>query len=258
MMINGTAMTQRFIDKVVVVIGGNSGIGLASAKAFAAEGATVVVTGRDHETLAQAEREIGHGAIAHRSDICDLPQTAALFSRIREKLGRVDVLFVNAGVLALHPIESVTEAGWDQVQNTNLKGVFFCVQAALPLMAAGSAVVLTGSTAARKAAPTALVYAASKAGLRSMGRSLAAGLVERMIRVNVVSPGPTETPMYYRANGLRPDAVSDLRQSIIELMPMKRMALPAEVATAVLFLSSDDAAFITGIDFLVDSGVASF
>ena len=249
---------QRFRGRVVVVIGGNSGIGLASAKAFANEGAQVIITGRDSDRLRTSAQEIGHNAIAHRSDISDLVQIDALFETVRKVFGHIDVLFVNAGVLAILSIESVTEADWDWIQGTNLKGVFFSVQRALPLMSRGSTVVMTGSTAGRKAVPAASVYAASKAALRSLGRSLAAELVERGIRVNVVSPGPIETPIFHRAEGLASEAVLALRKSQVESVPMKRMGTPAEVAAAVLFLSSDAATFITGVDFLVDGGVASF
>ena len=251
-------MGQRFFGKVAVVIGGNSGIGLASAKAFASEGARVVITGRDPDTLRAAAVEIGHGAAPHRSDITDLQQIEALFSQLRADPGRIDVLFVNAGIGAFLPIEAVTEADWDRIQDTNLKGVFFTVQKALPLLPQGAAIVLTGSIGALKGLPTGSVYAASKAGLRALGRSFAAELVGRGIRVNVVSPGPVETPIIHRTGGLPPEAVPAMREQMISNTPMKRMGAPEEVAAAVLFLASDAAAFVTGVDFLVDGGAASF
>jgi NAD(P)-dependent dehydrogenase (short-subunit alcohol dehydrogenase family) len=254
----GKFLGQRFSGKVAVVIGGNSGIGLASARAFADEGAHVIITGRDPATLSEAVREIGHGADAHRSDIADLRQIEALFAQIRASAGRIDVLFVNAGVGAFLPVESVTEADWDRIHDTNLKGVFFTVQKALPLLSAGASIVLTGSIGALKGLPTGSVYAASKAGLRALGRSLAAELVGRGIRVNVVSPGPIETPIIYRTGGLPTEAVPAMREQMIANTPMKRMGAPDEVAAAVLFLASDSAGFVTGIDFLVDGGAASF
>jgi NAD(P)-dependent dehydrogenase (short-subunit alcohol dehydrogenase family) len=248
----------RFEGKIAVVIGGNSGIGLASAKAFVTEGARVVITGRDPDTLRAAAQEIGQGALAQRSDIRDLRDIESLFERVRQDFGRVDVLFVNAGVGAFLPIEAVTEADWDRIHDTNLKGVFFTVQKALPLLVNGSAIVLTGSIGALKGIPTGSVYAASKAGLRALGRSLAAELVGQGIRVNVVSPGPIETPLMRRTGGLPPEAIAALREQMIANTPMKRMGAPEEVAAAVLFLASDAAAFVTGVDFLVDGGVASF
>jgi NAD(P)-dependent dehydrogenase (short-subunit alcohol dehydrogenase family) len=251
-------LSQRFEGKVAVVIGGNSGIGLATAKAFANEGARVLITGRDPRTLGAAAEEIGHGALARRSDIADLRQIESLFADVRGELGRIDVLFVNAGVGAFVPIESVTEADWDRIHNVNLKGVFFTVQKALPLLHKGSSIVLTGSIGALKGIPTGSVYAASKAGLRALGRSFAAELVGRGIRVNVVSPGPVETPIIHRTGGLPPEAVPALREQMIANTPMKRMGAPEEVASAVLYLASDAAGFVTGIDFLVDGGAASF
>lgn len=251
-------MGQRFEGKVAVIIGGNSGIGLASAKAFALEGARVVISGRDPPTLRSAEQEIGRGALARRSDISNLKDIEILFAEVGERHGRIDVLFVNAGVGAFLPIEAVTEADWDRIQDTNLKGVFFSVQKALPLMSKGAAIVLTGSIGALKGIPTGSVYAASKAGLRALGRSFAAELVGRGIRVNVVSPGPIETPIIRRTGGLPPEAIPALREQMIANTPMKRMGAPEEVAEAVLFLASDASGFVTGIDFLVDGGAASF
>ncbi len=251
------SMLERFRDKVIVVWGGNSGIGLASAKAFASEGARVIITGRDPATLQSSVREIGPAAIAHRCDVCDLGQIAGLYGIVRRDYGRIDVLFANAGVFSYEPIELVTEDAWDRVHDTNLKGVFFSVQGALPLMSMGSAIVLTGSVAGAKALPNAVAYAASKAGLRSLGRSLAAALVGRGIRVNVVSPAATETPLWERAQVFSNNALSS-KEEMIDGMPMKRMARPEEVAAAVLYLASDAAGFITGIDLPVDSGLASF
>ncbi len=251
-------MGSRFEGKVAVIIGGNSGIGLASAKAFADEGARVVISGRDPDTLRSAAQEIGRGAVALRCDISNLPEIEPLFARVRQDCGRIDVLFVNAGVGAFLPIEAVTEADWDRIHDTNLKGVFFTVQKALPLLHQGASIVLTGSIGALKGLPTGSVYAASKAGLRALGRSLAAELVGRGIRVNVVSPGPIETPIIHRTGGLPPEAIPALREQMIANTPMKRMGAPEEVAAAVLFLASDAAGFVTGIDFLVDGGAASF
>ena len=273
-------MAPRFQDKVAVVIGGNSGIGLATAQAFAAEGARVYITGRDVSTLESAAAQIAAAATAGataitttavaatttatpaataiRCDIADIGQTAELFERIRREAGRVDALVVNAGVGAFLPIEQVTEAEWDRIHDINLKGVFFTVQKALPLLHAGSAVVLTGSIGALKGMPTNSVYAASKAGLRALGRNFAAELVGRGIRVNVVSPGVVETPIIYRTGGLPAAAIPALKKQMIANTPMKRMGQPQEVAAAVLFLCGPESSFVTGTDLLVDGGAASF
>ncbi|HTB67900.1 MAG TPA: SDR family oxidoreductase [Steroidobacteraceae bacterium] len=251
-------MSERFAGKSVVVIGGNSGIGLAAARAFAQEGARVVITGRAPQTLHSAAQDIGHEAVAIRSDIGDVSQIRDLFAQLRSQLGHIDVLFVNAGIGAFQPIEKVTEQDWDSIHDINLKGVFFTVQQALPLLRSGASIVLTGSIGARKGIPTGSVYAASKAGLRALGRCFAAELVGKGIRVNVVSPGPTDTPIIGRTGGLPPQAIPALREQMIRNTPMHRMGTPQEIAAAVLFLASAESAFVTGIDFLVDGGAASF
>jgi NAD(P)-dependent dehydrogenase (short-subunit alcohol dehydrogenase family) len=251
-------MQPRFADKVTVVVGGNSGIGLASASAFAREGARVVITGRDRSTLVRAAESIPGSPLAIQCDISDLRQIDSLMSEIGAKLARIDVLFVNAGVGAFIPIESVTEDDWDRLIAINLKGVFFTVQKALPLMGRGTAIVLNSSIGWKKGIPTGSVYAASKAGVRALGRNFAAELVGRGVRVNVVSPGPVETPIIGRTAGLSPEMIPELRKQMIENTPMKRMGEPVEVARAALFLASDEASFVTGIDMLVDGGAASF
>ncbi len=251
-------MQPRFTEKVVVVIGGNSGIGLASAQAFALEGARVVISGRDSATLARAARSIAGPPLVIRCDMAELPQIEAMMSEIRAQLGRIDVLFVNAGTGAFMPIEAVTEQDWDRLMAVNLKGVFFTVQRALPLMSKGAAIVLNSSIGWKKGIPTGSVYAASKAGVRALGRNFAAELVGRGIRVNVVSPGPVETPLIGRTAGLTPQMIPELRKQMIAHTPMGRMGEPIEVARAALFLASEEASFITGIDMLVDGGAASF
>jgi NAD(P)-dependent dehydrogenase (short-subunit alcohol dehydrogenase family) len=247
----------RFQDKVVVILGGNSGIGLASARAFAAEGARLVITGRNPETLEAAARGIGDDVLAVQSDISDLQQTKTLMERIRQERGRIDVLFVNAGIGAFSALEDVSEDYWDRMVGTNLKGPFFAVQQAVPLMGKGGAIVLTSSLGHAKGIPGNSVYAAAKAGLRSLARNLGAELVPRGIRVNCFSPGPIETPLFHRS-GLAPEALPGIRQSIIDMVPMKRFGTPEEAADAVLFLAGDSASYITGIDLFVDGGCIRF
>jgi NAD(P)-dependent dehydrogenase (short-subunit alcohol dehydrogenase family) len=247
--------SMRFRDKVVVVIGGNSGIGLASAKAFAAEGAQVVITGRDPATLAAAAHEIGGETLALRSDLGNLDDQAALYEAVAARHGRIDVLFVNAGIGTFAPVRDVTPALWDAVHAINLRGAFFAAQKALPLMGRGGAMVFTGSIGSVLGAPGNVIYAAAKAGLRAAARILACELVGEGIRVNVVSPGATETPLINRNVGMSAEDVVGLRAMMIANTPMKRMGEPEEIARAVLFLASSEASFITGVDLFVDGGV---
>jgi len=248
-------MTRRFSDKVVLVIGGNSGIGRAAAQGYAAEGAHVVITGRDARTLEAVAKELGGEALAIRADIADIASTDEVVRQVRERHGRIDVLFVNAGVGGFAPVTAVTPQLWDQVHDVNLRGCFFAAQKVLPLMGRGGAIVFTGSIGSQLAAPANVVYAASKAGLRAVTRIFAVELVAQGIRVNMVSPGPTETPILYRNPGMDEKAADALRQMMIANTPMKRMGTPEEIARAVLFLSSDEASFITGVDLFVDGGV---
>ena len=242
----------RCRDKIVLVVGGNSGIGRAAAAHFAQEGATVIVTGRDQATLDAAAAETG--ATTCRSDISDPDSLAPVVELIRERHGRIDVLFVNAGVGGFAAVGDVTPAFWDEVHHVNLRGCFFAVQKALPLMGQGSAIVVTGSIGSVLGLPGNVVYAASKAGLRAVVRILAAELVAQGIRVNMVSPGPTETPLLHRNPGMGEAAVDALRGQMVASVPMKRMGEADEVARAVLFLASDEASFITGVDLFVDGG----
>jgi NAD(P)-dependent dehydrogenase (short-subunit alcohol dehydrogenase family) len=248
-------MSMRFKDKVALVIGGNSGIGRAAAAGYAAEGAKVVITGRDPKTLGEVEKELGAGALAIRSDVADAASLDAVMAAIKARHGHIDVLFVNAGIGTFAPIPDVTPQRWDEVHAVNLKGCFFAAQKALPLMADGGAIVFTGSIGSVLAVPGNVIYAAAKAGLRAVARIFAAELLPRRIRVNMVSPGPTETPLINRNVGMSPDAVNALRERMIANTPMRRMGEPEEVARAVLFLSCDEASFITGVDLFVDGGV---
>jgi NAD(P)-dependent dehydrogenase (short-subunit alcohol dehydrogenase family) len=243
---------MRFKDKIALVIGGNSGIGLAAAEALAAEGATVFITGRNEKTLAQAEANIP-GASTFPCDIADPDTLDPVLDAIRKRHGRLDVLMVNAGVGIFSPIRAVTPQMWDEVHDVNLRGAFFAVQKALPLMGKGGSIVVTGSIGSILGIPGNGVYAAAKAGLRAIVRILAVELVGEGIRVNMVSPGPTETPIIYRS-GLDEAGIAGLRAAMNEAVPMKRMGTPEEIARPMLFLASDEASFITGIDMYVDGG----
>ena len=243
---------MRFKDKVVLVIGGNSGIGRASAEAFAAEGAHVFLTGRSQKTIDETVAAIP-GAQGFRADIADIESNADVLTAIEAAHGRIDVLFVNAGVGAFVPVPDVTAEQWDEIHDVNLRGCFFAVQKALPLMGNGGSIVITGSIGSVAAVPGNVIYAAAKAGLRAVARTLAVELIGQGIRVNMVSPGPTETPIINRS-GLPPEGVAGLRDLMTDAVPMKRMGTPEEIARPVLFLASDEASFITGIDLYVDGG----
>lgn len=243
---------MRFDNKVALVIGGNSGIGLAAAQGLAAEGAIVYITGRSETTLAAAEAAIP-GAAAFRCDIADPSTLAPVLAAIEDRHGRIDVLMVNAGIGAFAPVRAITPEMWDEVHGVNLRGAFFAVQRALPLMRRGGSIVVTGSVGSVLGIPGNAVYAAAKAGLRAIVRILAVELVGEGIRVNMVSPGPTETPILYRS-GLDAAGIDGLRAAMNEGVPMKRMGTPDEIARPMLFLASDEASFITGIDMFVDGG----
>ncbi len=240
---------MRFTGKCVAVLGGTTGIGLAAAVAFQAEGARVAVTGRDQTTLARAA---GEGLLAVRADIGRLAESRASIERIAEALGTIDVLFVNAGIGGFAAVPEVTEEFWDSLHDVNLRGAFFAVQAALAHLRDGGAIVMTGSIGSVLALPGNAVYAAAKAGLRAVARTLAVELLPRRIRVNVVSPGPTETEIFRR--GASEEQIAQLRAMMKNAVPMKRMGEAGEVARAVLFLASEEASFVNGVDFFVDGG----
>lgn len=246
---------NRLNGKIAVVTGGNSGIGLASAIRFAAEGAQVVIVGRRQEELDKALALIGHEAIAIQGDISNLQDLERIFAQIKTEKGRVDVLFANAGLGDLEPIGSITEESFDRTFGVNVKGTLFTVQNALPLMSAGGSIVLTGSTTASMGTAAFSVYSASKGALRNFARSWALDLQGTGIRVNVLSPGPTTTPGLDRAlagTGQK-DAIVD---SMVTRVPLGRMGQPDEVANAALFLASDESSFMTGSEMFVDGGYA--
>jgi NAD(P)-dependent dehydrogenase (short-subunit alcohol dehydrogenase family) len=245
---------MRFENKTVLVLGGNSGIGLASARAFAEEGARVTITGRNRQTLDEAVVEIS-GAQGFAADIADLDAMDRVIAGVEARDGRIDVLFINAGVGGFAPLRQITPEAWDEVHSINLRGCVFALQKALRLMGPGGSVVVTGSIGAHGALQGNGAYAAAKGGLYMAMKVFAKELVAEGIRLNMVSPGPIETPLLYRNPGMSDEAVDGLRQMMIEQIPMHRMGEPDEVAKAVLFLASDDAKFITGANLFVDGGL---
>lgn len=247
--------TKRFQGKVAVVTGGNSGIGLAAAKAYAKEGARVAILGRDKETLEQARVAIGEGTIAVQGDVAKLADIDRLIHEVESKAGRIDALFVNAGVGKFQPIEASDEALFDLTFDVNVKGAYFTIQKALPLMKSGSAIAINGSAVVEMGMATASVYAASKAAVASLARSLTTELAPRGVRLNVVNPGPVETPIFGRM-GLEPEATRGMVAHIQSQVPLGRMGHPEEIADAVLFLTSEQSSFIHGASLLVDGGMS--
>lgn len=246
-------MAKRFSGKTVVITGGNSGIGLATAKLFHDEGAKVAISGRDQKTLDEAVKTIGSDVLAVKADVSKLADIDRLYSQVAAKFGKIDGLFANAGIAKFAPVSDSTEQLFDETFDINVKGLYFTVQKALPHLNNNAGIVLNSSVVNAKGSPTTSVYSASKAAVRSLARTLAAELVDRSIRVNVVSPGPIETPIFGRT-GLPQAAVDEFANHIKASNPMKRFGTPEEVARAVLFLTSGEASYITGVDLNVDGG----
>lgn len=245
-------MVTRFENKVVVVTGGSEGIGLATARQFASEGAKVYITGRRQDRLDEAAREIGNGAIGIQGDAANLGDLDRLYDRVRRDHGKLDVVFANAGVAEVEPrpLGAIDEAGFDHIFGLNVRGLLFTVQKALPLLAAGGAIVLNGSVAGSKGFPGQSLYNASKAAVRSFARSWTTDLKDRGIRVNVVSPSGTETRPMRSYLDARP-GVEDM---INQMVPLGRLGQPEEVARAVLFLASAESSYIAGVELFVDGG----
>src|SRR5712672_3293639 len=244
-------MSGKLDGKVAVITGGNTGIGLATAKRFVAEGAYVFVTGRRQPELDAAVREIGENATGLRGDVSNLADLDRLYATVKAKTGRVDILFANAGAAELAPLGEISEEHYDRIFNTNVKGVLFTVQKALPLIPDGGSIILNASIVASTGNPAFSVYSATKAAVRSFARTWILDLKERKIRVNAISPGPIDTS---GLDGLGQTAgVGDqLKESLLTSVPMGRIGTPDEVAKSVIFLASDDSSFVTGTELFVD------
>jgi NAD(P)-dependent dehydrogenase (short-subunit alcohol dehydrogenase family) len=246
---------NRLTEKVVLITGGSSGIGLATAKLFRAEGARLVVTGRSSESLARLQNELGDDALVIRSDAGKLSDIESLMQQVKERLGRLDVLFINAGVASATPIDLVSEDKFDEIADVNFKGPFFTIQKALPLFSGNASVIVTTSIANRLASPNFSIYGASKAALRSLVQSLSVGLIERGVRINAISPGPIDTPIFSRF-GLADDVIQARKREMELKSPIKRFGTPEEIAKIALFLASDDSSYMVGEEVVVDGGMS--
>jgi NAD(P)-dependent dehydrogenase (short-subunit alcohol dehydrogenase family) len=244
------------LDKQVALItGGNSGLGLATAKLFAAEGAQVIITGRRKAAVDEAAAAIGHNAVGLQSDASDLHDIDRLFAEIERRFGHLEIIFANAGSLTLAPFGQVTPAQFDFEFATNVRGVFFTVQKALPLLRDGASIILNASVAHDTGNAGYSVYGAAKSAVRSFARNWSVDLKHRKIRVNCISPGPHETPLIEKM-GVTPEVMANvLIPHILAQVPLGRMGQPEELATAALFLASSDSSFVTGIDLCVDGGM---
>jgi NAD(P)-dependent dehydrogenase (short-subunit alcohol dehydrogenase family) len=247
-------MPNKLKGKVALVTGGSSGIGLATAKRFAAEGAKVIITGRRKEALDAAAKEIGKGVTAIQADAGNLADLDRLYAQIKQQHGRLDILFANAGVGEFAPLEQVTEDHFDRIFDINVKGVVFTVQKALPLIPDGGAIVLNASIVSIKGMPNFGVYSATKAAVRSFARTWTNELKGRQIRVNVVSPGPIETPAIDGLAG-NEEGAKELKAGLASQVPLGRMGDPDEIAKVVVFLASDDASYVAGVELFVDGGM---
>jgi NAD(P)-dependent dehydrogenase (short-subunit alcohol dehydrogenase family) len=251
----------KLSGKIAVITGGNSGIGLATAELFAKEGAQVIVTGRRAAELEAAvarisEKAIGATVVGVQGDVSKLDDLDRLYAQVKERFGRIDILFANAGIAVPTPLEAVDEAHFDQHFDINVKGLLFAVQKALPLLSDGGAIVLNSSVVNTKGMAGFSVYSATKAAVRSFARTWTTELKGRGIRVNTVSPGPIETPIFDKM-GLPPSQVEEFGANIAQSVPLGRFGKPEEIAEAVLFLASGAGSYVAGVDLYVDGGMVS-
>ena len=247
--------TSKLSGKIALVTGGSSGIGLATAKRFVSEGAYVFITGRRQPELDAAVKLIGSDVTGIRGDVSNLADLDRVYAAIKSEKGRLDILFANAGGGGLAPLGQITEEHFDKTFNTNVRGLLFTVQKALPLMPPGSSIILNASTTSIKGTPAFSVYSATKAAVRSFARNWTLDLKEHKIRVNAVSPGVVPTPGY-DLMGLTKEQVQGFVDFMVTTIPLGRVGVPDEIAKAVVFLASDDSSFVNGIELFVDGGMA--
>ena len=246
---------SRLNGKVAVITGGNSGIGLATAKAYIENGARVIITGRNQQAIEKAAAELGNDTIGLVSDAGNIDQISRLPEQVKKHVDKIDILFVNAGIAYFAPIDQVDEAHFDNQFNINVKGLYFTVQKLLPLINKGGSVILNASVVAHKGMAGSTVYAATKAAVISFGKTLARDLVPYRIRVNTISPGPISTPIYGKM-GMPQEALNEFAAGVQQTVPINRFGEANEVAQAAVFFASEESSFVHGVELLVDGGMS--
>jgi NAD(P)-dependent dehydrogenase (short-subunit alcohol dehydrogenase family) len=248
-------MGNKLEGKIAVITGGNSGIGLATAKRFVSEGANVFIFGRRQNEIDEAISEIGKNVIGIQGDVSNLADLDRLFDVVKVQKGHLDILFANAGIAQFAPLGEISEEHFDKIFRINVKGLLFTVQKALPILEDGGSIILNASIGSSKGVGGSSVYSATKAAVRSFARTWTVDLRDRKIRVNAISPGPIDTPIF--SSITQNEEQSELfKKNIVNAVPMKRMGSPDEVAKVVSFLASDDSSYVTGIELFVDGGLA--
>jgi NAD(P)-dependent dehydrogenase (short-subunit alcohol dehydrogenase family) len=253
--IKNKKIMKRLEGKVAVITGGNSGIGLATAQRFVAEGAYVFIYGRGQSEVGAAVKQIGKNVTGVQGDVSNLKDLDRLYDTVKQQKGRIDILFANAGIAGFAPLGSITEDHFDKIFSVNAKGLLFTVQKALPLFQDGGSIILTASVGGSKGFESQTVYSATKAAIRSFARSWTVDLKHHKIRVNAISPGPIDTALA-RSAGQSKEQEEQLKTWFVSNVPLGRMGNPDEVAKAVSFLASDDSSYVTGIELFVDGGMA--
>lgn len=245
---------KKLTNKVALITGGSSGIGLGIAQSFIAEGAKVIITGRNQSALDSAVKELGSEATGFRGDVSSLTDLEQIYQQVSEQFGKLDILVANAGVYVLNPLADFTEEQFDKVSDVNFKGAFFTVQKAIPVLNEGASVILISSTVNGKGVPNHAAYSATKAAVRSLARSFSADLLPLKIRVNTLSPGPIDTPVFNTVASSA-DEARQMAENMGNFTPVKRLGKPSEIGAAAVYLASDDSTYLLGTEILVDGGL---
>lgn len=246
---------SKLSGKVAVITGGTTGIGYATAELFKKEGAQVAITGQNAERVKAAQEKLGKDVLALKSDTSKIKDIEELAAKVKERFGKVDIVFANAGIANFTPFDQVTPENFDELFNINVRGLYFTVQKLLPLMGKNGSIILNASVAGSKGIDSASVYSATKAAVRSLGRTLARELAQKGIRVNTVSPGPIETPIFEKM-GMQRSEIDDWAKGVESMVALKRFGQPEEVASTLLFFASSDSSYVVGTELFVDGGMA--